>query len=80
MTTQKSKPTSRRSTSKAKAKTTGLVDKGVAFLNKTLSSQRARAQRGVKQARAFGADILENISKRLDEASRRVDELAKKTR
>lgn len=80
MSSPKTKSPHRKTTTKSKSQPTGLYGKSKALLNKTLDHQRARAQRGIKQVRAIGANILEDISKRLGEASRRVNELAKKTR
>lgn len=66
--------------SKIKDRTSGLYGQGVAIFNKAVDKQRTRAEEGIVQARKFGASLLEDISKRLDKASKKVDELAKKAR
>jgi hypothetical protein len=80
MTTSKAKPQVRKAAAKAKAEATGLYGSSVALINKVIGRQRARAERGLNEARHLGAVILEDISKRLGQASKKVDELAKKAR
>lgn len=76
----KSQTQTTKTTAKVKAQATGLYGQGVAIFNKAVDKQKARAEEGIVQARKFGASLLEDISKRLDTASKKVDELAKKTR
>lgn len=84
MTTSKAKAPTRKAATKAKTETktdaNGLYGNSVALINKVIDRQRARAERRLSEARQLGAVILEDISKRLGQASKKVDELAKKAR
>lgn len=80
MTTSKAKAQTRKAAAKAKTEAKGLYGNGVALINKVIDRQRVRAERGLTEARQLGAVILEDISKRLGQASKKVDELAKKAR
>jgi RNA binding exosome subunit len=80
MATSKAKAPVRKAATRAKTEATGLYGNSVALINKVIDRQRARAERGISEARQLGAVILEDISKRLGQASKKVDELAKKAR